>query len=82
MDAHDLVTVYTLTDPVEAEVVRNALHAEGIRCFLAGIHQADLGLRAFEIEVQVPAADGDRARRIIQSHEARSPASRPHRRGG
>ena len=38
MDAKELVTVYTVADPVNAEIVKNALGAEGIRCFLQGMN--------------------------------------------
>ncbi len=70
MDIKDLVTVYTLADPVKAEIIKNALHAEGIRCFLEGANQAgEAGLMMFEIKVQVPAKDADRARKILREHE-------------
>jgi hypothetical protein len=70
MDSNELVTVYTLSDPVKAEIIKNALHAEGIRCFLEGEGQAGIaGVTGFEIQVQVPAEDGDRATRVIKAHE-------------
>jgi hypothetical protein len=73
MEWNDLVTVYTLSDPIQAEIIKNALHDEGIRCFLDGIHQAaEIGIRAFEISVQVSADDADRARRLLELHEWRS----------
>jgi hypothetical protein len=72
MDISEPVTVYTLADPIKAEIIKNALTAEGIRCFLDGLHQAaESGLIAFEIKVQVPAEDANRARRFIELHEAR-----------
>jgi hypothetical protein len=72
MKTSDLVTAYTLTNPVEARLIENALRAEGIHCFLDGINQAAVpGIGAFEIKVQVPAADGDRASRLIRLHEER-----------
>ncbi|MCI0464390.1 MAG: DUF2007 domain-containing protein [Gemmataceae bacterium] len=71
MKVDDLVTVYTLTDPNKAEIVKNALQSEGVSCVLDGIHQAaDLGLMAFEIKVKVRAGDADRAQRFIALHEA------------
>src|SRR5262249_42759059 len=77
MDTKDLVTVYTLSDPVRAEIIRAALQAEGIRCFLDGVNTAGLAsIGAFEIKIQVPAGDADRASRFIQSHEARPHASK------
>ncbi len=72
MDAKDLLTVYTLSDPIKAEIIKNFLHAEGIRCFLEGVNQAaEPGLTALEIKVQVPAPDADRARKLIASHDKR-----------
>jgi hypothetical protein len=73
MDSNELVTVYTLSDPVKAEIIKNALHAEGIRCFLDGEGQAGIaGVTGFEIQVRVPAEDADRATRLIKAHEGRS----------
>jgi hypothetical protein len=71
MESSELVTVYTLADPVKAEIIKNALEDEGIRCFLDGANQAgEIGLMVFEIKVQVPAADAERARRFIEAHES------------
>ncbi len=68
MDQDELVTVYTLTDPNESEIIKGALHAEGIACELGGEGQAGFtGL--WEIDVMVRAEDADRARKIIESHE-------------
>jgi hypothetical protein len=76
MDYRDLVTVYTLNDPVQAEIIRGALQAEGIRCFLDGLNAAELaGIGAFGINVQVPAGAADRAQRFIEAHEPRQPSS-------
>jgi hypothetical protein len=73
MDYTDLVTVYTVANPIEAEVIKNALQAEGIRCFLEGIEQAGIiGLMALEIKVEVPAGDADRASRLIEKHQAQA----------
>jgi hypothetical protein len=69
MDCNDLVNVYTVVEPVEAEIIKNFLRAEGIRCFVDGEHQAGIqGIAAFEIGILVPAADADRARKLIQKH--------------
>ena len=73
LDIHQLVTVYTVNNPITAEIIENALHDEGIRCFLDGEHQAgETGLAALEIKIQVPIADSDRARAFIASHERRT----------
>jgi hypothetical protein len=67
MDSEELVSVYTLNDPGKAEIIKNALVAEGIRCELGGEHQAGLtGL--FEIDVLVREVDVDRALKFIESH--------------
>jgi hypothetical protein len=72
MDVNDLVTVYTMSNPMKAEMVKNLLESEGIRCFLDGINQAaEPGLIGLEIDVQVPAADADRARKLILANEGR-----------
>jgi hypothetical protein len=70
MDANDPLTVYTLNDPYEAEIVRNALRGEGIRCELDGERQAGLS-DILEIGVLVRARDADLARKLIRRHEAR-----------
>lgn len=73
MEYDELVTVYTLSDPIKAEIIKNALHGEGIRCFLEGIDQAAAsGLMAFPIRVQVPAHDADRAAKFIKRHEPKT----------
>jgi len=72
MNFSDLVTVYTLNDPIRAEIIKGALQAEGIHCFLAGINMAEqASLSPFPVEVQVPAGDADRARKFIELHESR-----------
>jgi Putative prokaryotic signal transducing protein len=65
---YQLVTVYTVDNFVKAEIIQNALHDEGVRCFLEGENQAG-GLTAMEIKIQVPIANADRARKLIESHE-------------
>ncbi|MCS7045691.1 MAG: DUF2007 domain-containing protein [Gemmataceae bacterium] len=70
MDINEPVTVFTLSDPIKAEIIKNSLAADGIRCMLDGINQAgEAGLTAFEIKVQVAAKDADLARRLIEQHE-------------
>jgi len=70
MTHDELVTVYTLGDSLKAQIIKNALAAEGIRCHLEGADLAgEVGLNVFEIKVQVPAHDADRARRFIEAHE-------------
>jgi hypothetical protein len=70
MDIHDPVTVYTLHDPVKAEIIRGFLQSEGIRCRLEGVTEgAFVGLHFSEISVVVPASDADRARKLIEDRE-------------
>jgi hypothetical protein len=66
----DWVTVYTLADPIKAEIIKNKLEEEGMRVSLEGIQQAaEPGLLALEIKVQVLPPDAARARAIIEQHE-------------
>ena len=69
MEDLDLVDVYTLKNPAMAEIIKNALEAEGIPCRLDNKSQAGL-TGIFDIQVLVRAADADRARELIQTHAA------------
>ena len=40
MDIKDLVTVFTVANPIKAEIIKNFLESEEIPCFLDGINQA------------------------------------------
>jgi hypothetical protein len=72
MDPKELVTVYTVGNPVEAEIVKNALVAEGIPAFVENELQAgEAGLTGIEIEILVAAENADRARKFIKAHEHR-----------
>jgi len=77
MDLHEAVVVHTVTNPIEANLIKNLLQTEGIRCALPGLEQV-FGLTpdAFEIHILVEAANADRARRLIASHQERS--RQPH----
>lgn len=70
MDIRTPITIYTVTDPLEAEVIHGALQAEGIACRVEGGRQAGLS-GILEIDIVTHAEDEDRARRIIEQHEAR-----------
>ena len=67
-DGDELVTAYTLKDPYKAEIIKNALHGEGIPCELDGEGQAGL-CEILDIGVLVRAQDADLARRLIEQHE-------------
>jgi hypothetical protein len=61
MEYSDLVTVRTVADPVQAEIVKNALHAEGVRRCLERVHQAGAARPvALDIKVQVRTGNADR----------------------
>lgn len=67
----ELVVVYTLSDPIKAEIIKNALAVEGIRCFLDGMNQmVGPGVPVFTIHVQVAPEDAERAAQFIRQHEA------------
>jgi uncharacterized membrane protein len=68
MEADDPVTVYTLNDPCQAEIIKAALRGEGISCELDGERQAGLS-DILEIGVLVRARDADRGRKLIRQHE-------------
>jgi hypothetical protein len=68
MDSQDPIEVYTLTDPTLAELIRNALHEEGIVCEISGEGQAGF-TGMLEIQILTKASDADRARQIIAELE-------------
>ncbi|MCC6421519.1 MAG: DUF2007 domain-containing protein [Gemmataceae bacterium] len=69
--AHEnLVTVAAVGNPVKAEIIKNALEAEGIRCFLEQEDQAALsGLMGVSVKIQVPEDQAEQARRFIADRE-------------
>jgi hypothetical protein len=68
---HEIETIYTLSDPIKAEIIKNALEEEGIRCFLDGMNEMIApGVGAFRIHVQVPVDDVERATAFVKEHEA------------
>lgn len=70
MDAHEFVTVYSVTDVNQAELIKAELQTECITCRLSGENQAGLS-GILEIEIMVQAVDADAARRFIKRHEER-----------
>ena len=71
LNANDLVTVCSVANPVEAEVIRNALKGERISCFVEGVQQAGLvGILGVPIKIQVRVGDFNRANKLIQTREA------------
>jgi hypothetical protein len=70
MSAQDPVTVHTVSDAPKAQIIKNALEAEGIACVLAGIEQASTAaLPGTQVQIQVSAADAERALALIQRAE-------------
>jgi hypothetical protein len=68
MDPQELVAVATYPETAHAEVVRNALEAEGIRAVVEGSHQGAF-TGAVAVRVLVQAADAERATAFIEEHE-------------
>lgn len=67
MNPKELERVYSVKDAMQAEIIKGALHAEGIACEIEGEGQAGL-TGIFDIDIFVKAEDADRARAIIDSH--------------
>jgi hypothetical protein len=76
-EPQDLVTVYTVGNPIEAEIIKNALLDEEIACSIENENQAgEAGLIGLEIKIQVPASQAKQAREFLLEHE-RERANRP-----
>jgi hypothetical protein len=72
MDIHDPVCVFTTTDPFKADLIKNMLQDEGIRCALEGHDQSfGPGFIAIPIKVLVEPGQAEQAGKLIQEHEAR-----------
>ena len=70
MKPDELMVVYTTDDANSAEILRAALHVEGMKCEIDGEGQAGLtGVGVMTIKLLVRAEDYDRARRFVESHE-------------
>lgn len=70
MKHDDLVVVYTVHDPMLAEIIRNDLHAHGIACEVSGTNfSAQLpGNPLQEVEILVKADQVGQARKLIEKH--------------
>ena len=65
----DLLSVYPTNDASEAEILRTALHGEGLKCEISGEKQGGFtGIGSLEIQLLVKAEDFDRARAFLQRH--------------
>ena len=66
MDRQDLVTVYTVNNPAEAELIRSALETVGIDCSIGGEGQAGL-TGVLTIDILVHAEDVSKARKHLRT---------------
>ena len=71
MEPQEPVTVFTTNDPTIADLVRNALHEEGITTEVSGERQGGFAGVFPEVEVLVRAGDADRALEIVEELEER-----------
>tara|TARA_R110002167_G_scaffold365808_1_gene591488 strand:- start:138 stop:719 length:582 start_codon:yes stop_codon:yes gene_type:complete len=71
--SHELITVATLSSPVEASLVQNQLEAAGIRSFMSD--EAAVGMAWYlgnaigGVKVQVAESDAPRAFDVVNDHE-------------
>ena len=65
MDSEDLVLVCTVKSPTEAELIRGALKAVGIKSQIGGEGQAGFS-GVFEIDILTHASDVDEARKYLR----------------
>lgn len=63
----NLVTVYTINDPIKAELMKNMLADHGIDADLGGEHQAGF-TGALNVDIIVREADAQAAMEFIQIH--------------
>lgn len=67
MDANEPVVIHTTTNQTEAEILKNVLEGEGIKCELDSENQGSFaGL--FDIRILVHAWDEERATHVLASH--------------
>ena len=70
IDPDEIVTVYTVNEPTQAELIRAELHSEGIAAEVSGENQAGLS-GVLRIDILTRARDADRARKFLEQHEHR-----------
>lgn len=68
MDPLEPVPIYTTYEAAQAEIIKNALQAEGINCQIEGENQGGFA-GALLIRLLVPAKDAVQARAILEAHE-------------
>jgi hypothetical protein len=69
MEADEPIQIYSVNNPMIAELIRNALLEEGIACELSGEAQGGFAGVLNEIQILTKAADADRALAIIKEME-------------
>jgi hypothetical protein len=70
MDINEPYVVFTTSDPIKADLIKNLLNAEGIKCVLEGHDQSfGPGFLPIDIKVLVEAGHADQARHLILKHE-------------
>ncbi len=79
MADEELVSVYTVKSPTEAELVRNALKSVGIPCEIGGEGQAGFS-GVFEIDILTPASEVDAARKYLRKLRREKQQRRKQRR--
>ena len=67
MDANEPVVVYTTNNLAEAEILKNVLEGEGIRCELDGENQGGFA-GVIGVRILVRPWDEERARQALASH--------------
>jgi hypothetical protein len=72
-DNSAMVTVGRFLDPVEAQMAKGALEAEGIAAFLQGENANNIVPMAFRTRLQVSKEDEADAREILEAAEAVEP---------
>ncbi len=69
MDANEPVVIHTTNNLAEAEILKNALEADGIKCELDGENQGGFS-GVLDIRLVVRAWDEERARQRLGAHAA------------
>jgi Putative prokaryotic signal transducing protein len=70
VDFNEPHCIFTTSDPIKADLIKNMLNAEGIKCALEGHDQSfGPGFMPIEIKVLVESSHEDQARKLIEAHE-------------
>ena len=67
VDANEPVVVQTTNNFAEAEILKNVLESEGIKCELGGENQGSFA-DVLGIPIMVRAGDEERARQVLAAH--------------